>query len=175
MILGGIGNVNQLPWKSKVEMDYFRKVTTGNGNNAVVMGRKTFESLKYRPLKNRRNYIFTRDATISDLFEADVIVESNIENILLLEHVFDEVYIIGGAETYRIFAPFIDTFYVTRIHNCVLCDTFFPVDLIYYHEELLQELVDEHMQLLSFYKYSRGMKSPYPPAPRNAYGIGNFP
>ena len=61
------------------------------------------------------------------------------------------------------YAPYIDTFYVTQIHNCVLCDTFFPVDLIYYKEELLQELVDEHMQLLSFYKYSRGMKSPLTP------------
>ena len=79
--LGGIGINNRLPWKSKLEMDYFRKVTTGNGNNAVVMGRKTFESLNYRPLKNRRNYIFTRDATISNYYEADIVVESNIENI----------------------------------------------------------------------------------------------
>ena len=46
--------------------------------------------------------------------------------------------------------------------TCVLAKplSIFPVDLIYYHEELLQELVDEHMQLLSFYKYSRGITSP---------------
>ena len=161
--LGGIGINNHLPWKSKLEMDYFRKVTTGNGNNAVVMGRKTFESLKYRPLKNRRNYIFTRDATISDLFEADVIVESNIENILLLERVFDEVYVIGGAETYRLFAPFIDTFYVTQIHNCNPCDTFFPVDLTMYKETLIDQLEDEKTQMLSFYQYSRGISSPHSP------------
>ena len=158
--LGGIGNVNQLPWKSKVEMDYFKKTTIGNGNNAVVMGRKTFDSMNQRPLKMRRNYVFTRDASISDLYDADIVVESNIDNILLLDRVFDDVFIIGGAEIYRLFAPYIDTFYVTQIHNCVLCDTFFPVDLIYYKEELLQELVDEHMQLLSFYKYSRGITSP---------------
>ena len=154
--LGGIGINNRLPWKSKLEMDYFRKVTTGNGNNAVVMGRKTFESLNYRPLKNRRNYIFTRDATISDYYEADVIVESNIENILLLERVFDEVYVIGGAETYRTFAPFIDTFYVTQIHNINPCDTFFSVDLTMYKETLIDELVDENTQMVSFYQYYGG-------------------
>ena len=161
--LGGIGFNNRLPWKSKLEMDYFRKVTTGNGNNAVVMGRKTFESLNYRPLKNRRNYIFTRDATISDYYEADVIVESNIENILLLERVFDEVYVIGGAETYRLFAPFIDTFYVTQIHNCNPCDTFFPVDLTMYEERLIDELVDENTQMVSFYQYHVGDTSPIAP------------
>ena len=79
--LGGIGNANQLPWKSKVEMDYFKKMTIGNGNNAVVMGRKTFDSMNQRPLKMRRNYVFTRDASISDLYDADIVVELSLIHI----------------------------------------------------------------------------------------------
>jgi dihydrofolate reductase len=42
---GGIGYRNKIPWKSKLDLKYFREITEGNGNNAVVMGRKTFQSL----------------------------------------------------------------------------------------------------------------------------------
>ena len=45
-----IGNENKLPWKSKTDMEHFRNVTYGN---AVVMWRKTFESLGCKPLQRR--------------------------------------------------------------------------------------------------------------------------
>ena len=48
----GIGINNQLPWDLiKEDMKLFSKLTTGNGNNAIIMGRKTFESIG-RSLKN---------------------------------------------------------------------------------------------------------------------------
>lgn len=48
-------------------MEYFREVTTttlaSNKQNAVIMGRRTWESIppKFRPLSGRKNYILTRD------------------------------------------------------------------------------------------------------------------
>ena len=45
----GIGINNTLPWKLKKEMKYFKEVTIGKGNSAVVMGKNTWFSLK-RPL-----------------------------------------------------------------------------------------------------------------------------
>ena len=55
-----IGKNNKLLYKLADDMAYFKKMTTGNGNNAVVMGRKTFESLP-KPLRNRDNYVLTHD------------------------------------------------------------------------------------------------------------------
>ena len=57
----GIGFKNQLPWKLTLDMHRFKKLTIGNKNNAVIMGRNTWESLplKFRPLPKRTNIILT--------------------------------------------------------------------------------------------------------------------
>jgi dihydrofolate reductase len=62
-----IGVNGQLPWRLKGDMAFFKKLTTvtsgtGNKRNAVVMGRKTWESIpeKFRPLPDRLNVILTR-------------------------------------------------------------------------------------------------------------------
>ena len=55
----GIGFKNQLPWKLKNEMQYFQKLTTGNGNNAVVMGKNTWNSLPKKPLPKRFHIVLT--------------------------------------------------------------------------------------------------------------------
>lgn len=56
----GIGKDGQIPWKNKTDMKWFKDVTIGNGNNAVVMGRKTWESLGKKPLKDRLNIIVSK-------------------------------------------------------------------------------------------------------------------
>ena len=67
----GIGLNGELPWKLKSEMKYFAETTTKTKDfdkmNAVIMGRKTWESipLKFRPLKNRFNVILSRQADYS--------------------------------------------------------------------------------------------------------------
>ena len=37
----GIGFQNKLPWKLSQDMNRFKNLTIGNGNNAVVMGKNT--------------------------------------------------------------------------------------------------------------------------------------
>ncbi len=53
-----------LPWRFPQELKWFAKVTTGNGEkeNAVIMGRRTWESLppRHKPLKGRRNIVVSR-------------------------------------------------------------------------------------------------------------------
>jgi dihydrofolate reductase len=53
----GIGLNGDLPWKLSQEMKHFTKLTKsgGAGKNAVLMGRKTWESIpsKFRPLRDR--------------------------------------------------------------------------------------------------------------------------
>jgi dihydrofolate reductase len=60
----GIGYQGTIPWKSKEDMAFFRTTTTTVPSeeyiNVVIMGRKTFESLGSRPLKERLNIVCSR-------------------------------------------------------------------------------------------------------------------
>ena len=57
----GIGKNNQLPnWNVKGDLKRFKILTTGDGNNVVIMGRKTYESLPFFPLKGRHNVVISR-------------------------------------------------------------------------------------------------------------------
>lgn len=52
---------SNLPWpKIKEDLNFFRNKTIGNGNNVVIMGRKTFDSLNNKPLPDRTNIVVTR-------------------------------------------------------------------------------------------------------------------
>ncbi len=51
-----IGKNNKLLWRLPADMRRFKDLTTGH---AVIMGRKTFESLPKGPLPNRKNVVLT--------------------------------------------------------------------------------------------------------------------
>ena len=146
--LNGIGFNNTIPWRSKKDTAYFKEKTIGKGNNAVIMGRKTFESMGCRPLKNRRNYILSRDTDLA--INADVVVESRMENLIILLNIFDEVFVIGGNEIYELFRPYICKWYITHIHDYSPCDTFFTIDLSGYIEEEVREETDGNNRLTFF-------------------------
>ena len=57
---GVIGNTetNDLPWKLPDDLKYFKSKTLGSD---VIMGRKTFDSLGGKPLKDRNNIILTKN------------------------------------------------------------------------------------------------------------------
>ncbi len=125
----GIGVKNRLPWSIPEDLDFFNKMTTGNGRNIVIMGKKTWESLpeKYRPLPRRINFVLTRDAEYK---AKGGIVASSIEDALerSLSHHPDHVFIIGGANVYEqaIQDHRCDTLYITQVEGEHGCDAFFP-------------------------------------------------
>ncbi|SCU82685.1 LADA_0C07272g1_1 [Lachancea dasiensis] len=110
----GIGHQGKLPWKLKQEMAYFRQVTTGTFNsdrrNAVVMGRKTWESIppKFRPLPGRVNVIVSRDHAhgLAPATESsDHVWQSNslakcLELLPQLVGDLERIFVIGGGEVY---------------------------------------------------------------------------
>ena len=55
----GIGKDNKLPWSNKKDMRHFSRITTGSGNNAVLMGKNTFTSIG-KKLQNRINIILSK-------------------------------------------------------------------------------------------------------------------
>ena len=132
--LGGIGNRGSIPWKSHIYNRFLREHITGNGNNAVVMGRKTFRTFHSIPLPGVRNVVMTKNPRTYENISSDVMIESNQENVWLLNFIFEDVYIIGGSEIYQLFSPYINTFHVFQIHNSFPCDTFFPISLEKYHK-----------------------------------------
>ena len=68
----GIGKAGSMPWKLPGDMAYFKEITSKTADsgkqNAVIMGRKTWESIppKFRPLPGRINVVLTRGAAGSE-------------------------------------------------------------------------------------------------------------
>jgi len=136
----GIGQEGRLPWRLPQEIKHFAKLTTQqNGTNAVVMGRKTWESIppKFRPLKNRVNVVLTRNADFSADGSDVKICKSLAESKEKLAGVVDVVWIIGGASVYAEALPMADRVYLTHIHQEFPCDVNFPRRLT----ELLKDFV----------------------------------
>lgn len=123
----GIGSDGKLPWKSlKGDMDFFVKKTKGSGKNAVIMGRKTWESLRTKPLVDRLNIVIS-----SQNLDGGVLIYPNLYDAMeyLKNKPLDEVYVIGGGQLYEsaIYHPECDKVYITSVHGVLTnCDTFFP-------------------------------------------------
>jgi dihydrofolate reductase len=87
-------------------------------NKPVVMGRKTFESLR-RPLPGRTNIVITRDVSYR---AAGAIVTHSINNARAvatgdaLRRFATEIAVIGGAEIYAQWMDSADRLEVTEVH-----------------------------------------------------------
>jgi dihydrofolate reductase len=141
---GGIGYEGCLPWPHcKADMAHFAKRTTGAGNNAVVMGRTTWDSIPRQPLRRRANLILSSHAHAkrSETNDGEHWFASIPDLFAHLESAkYDEVWIIGGASIYEQFmtmrannAIMIDEMCITQMDGIYACDTFFPA-----HSELLE-------------------------------------
>jgi dihydrofolate reductase len=114
----GIGIDNKLPWHLPEDLAHFKRTTSGH---AVIMGRKTFDSIG-RPLPNRRNIVITRNpAWKHDGVEAVASVDAA---IALLGD--EEAFVIGGAQIYAEALPRTSQLVVTEIGKTFDCDAFFP-------------------------------------------------
>lgn len=115
-----IGKGNDLLCHVPGDLKRFKEITSGY---AVIMGRKTFESLPKGPLPNRRNIVISSNKDL--LIDGAEVVESP-EKAIELCHNEEEVFIIGGGKIYSHFMPMADNFYLTRIYKEFDADTFFP-------------------------------------------------
>lgn len=116
-----LGKGNTLLWDLPIDMKHFRDTTS---HHAVIMGRKTFESIG-KPLPNRRNVIVTRD--VSYVAEGVEVVHSLTEAIDLFKYdINDEIFVIGGAEIYKQAMDHADRLYITHVDGAFDADAFFP-------------------------------------------------
>lgn len=114
-----IGKNNTLPWRMPADMKFFMNLTMGH---TVVMGRKTYESMG-RPLPKRKNVVITRN---KDFKAEGCIVVSSLQEMKELCKEDGEVFIIGGAEIYKLSMKLADKIYLTRIHGDFEGDAHFP-------------------------------------------------
>ncbi len=116
-----IGRDNSIPWDIPGEQTRFKEITMGH---SLIMGRKTWESIG-RPLPGRRNIVVSRN-TVFQAPGAEV-VHSLEEGITLSAHRQEEkLFVIGGAQLYRLALDRADTLILTRLEQKVVGDTFFP-------------------------------------------------
>lgn len=119
---GAIGKGGKLPWHYSADMRFFKETTTGN---AVVMGHKTWLTLK-KPLPNRLNIVLSRLAEIPS--QDSVLVLRDVESVLsMAKDLKTDLFVIGGAQIYGAFLPYIDKWMVTEVPLSVAgADTFMP-------------------------------------------------
>lgn len=139
----GIGINNCLPWDYKCDLKLFSKITKGKCNNAIIMGRKTFDSIG-RVLPDRMNIILSRQSIKTNI--ENVMYFTNLEEAILSCQTqnFDEAYIIGGASIYEeaLKTKQIDSLHITEINKDFECDTFFPnISLEIFYEYSSEDLI----------------------------------
>jgi dihydrofolate reductase len=146
-----IGKNNDLLWHIPEDMKRFRQITSGH---KIIMGKRTYESLPHRPLKNRTNIVISDIP--GDRYEGAVMAYSIEE---ALEHcpVDEECFIIGGGMVYRQFLPLADKLYITRVDKPFDADIFFPeIDPETWKETSRDEGVDKGLDFTySFITYER--------------------
>ncbi|MBN1252469.1 MAG: dihydrofolate reductase [Bacteroidales bacterium] len=116
----GIGKDNNLLCYLPADLKNFKKLTSGN---AIIMGRKTFESLPNGALPNRRNIVITKNEKFNS---NNIEITNSIDKAINLCKNENEIFIIGGAQIYNQFIKKVDYLYITKIHHVFDADTFFP-------------------------------------------------
>lgn len=126
--LNGIGLNGNIPWHIPEDLQFFKKITTKVSDpeniNAVIMGRKTWESIpeKYRPLTNRLNIVLTRSKSgISGAVDCPSLQRA-------IDHAnndpqVENICIIGGASVYTEAMPLVSVVYRTTVVGDFGCDT----------------------------------------------------
>ncbi len=121
---GELGVNGDLPWRIPEDLNYFRTMTEGN---VLVMGRKTFESIK-KALQNRIVIVLTTQEKYR-ISEENHYVMNTVGEVMEYCHKnkVSNLYVAGGGEMYKHFLPQASLMYLTRVDAEFEADTFFPI------------------------------------------------
>ena len=111
-----IGCGGKLPWHLPEELQHFRQTTL---HQALLMGRKTFESMDYRPLPQRTTFVLTHQT----------VAWAGVQTITDLSQIPDScetVWVCGGAMVYAQLLPICNELLLSVIQKMYDGDAFFP-------------------------------------------------
>tara|TARA_B110000438_G_scaffold190577_1_gene182225 strand:+ start:2072 stop:2548 length:477 start_codon:yes stop_codon:yes gene_type:complete len=118
---GGIGINNDLPWHISEDLKNFKKLTL---NKPIIMGRKTWDSLPFKPLPKRQNVVLSSQSM------DDVECYTSVENCLDGLANESDVFVIGGAQIYKAFYSYAHHLHITIVEEkSARIDTYFPISL----------------------------------------------
>jgi dihydrofolate reductase len=118
VILSGIGDLdnvfignsstNSYPWKLPKDLKRFQKLTTSlELKNVVIMGRRTWDSIPNKPLKDRINIVLSKNSELiarykqsKDVYIAESLFDIEIK-LKLLKSRINEIWVIGGLSVYN--------------------------------------------------------------------------
>ncbi len=115
-----IGKDNKLLWHLSEDLKYFKKTTLGS---PIIMGRKTWESLPFKPLPKRENVVISTNKDYK--VEGATLVHSTKEAVEYCKK-FEKIFVIGGETIYKALMPYCDRLYITKVYKDFEADTFFP-------------------------------------------------
>lgn len=117
---GAIGKLGRIPWKVREDLQFFQRETVGG---AVIMGRRTWESLPTRPLRQRLNLVVSSGVGISEH------VFSHVTDAIGYAYGcgYSRIYAIGGRQIYEEVLPLANRLLISRVDTIVSeADTWFP-------------------------------------------------
>ena len=112
---GGIGVNGKLPWHISEDLRNFKSITN---DSIIIMGRKTWDSLPFKPLPNRFNIILTRSKNKESLANTKFVYSINEVLEICSDCIFEKILVIGCSYIYITFIDLnlVEEFYVTHIH-----------------------------------------------------------
>ena len=118
----GIGIKGDLPWHISEDLKYFKQVTHGY---PVIMGRTTYFSLPFHPLKGRKNIVLNLGG--EPIPEACCVYSFDEAFAEAEETGADRCFVMGGASVYRAAIGMMDRLFITHVHTVIEeADVFFP-------------------------------------------------
>ena len=149
-----IGCNNQLPWRIKEDMVFFKRITMGK---PVIMGRKTFDSIG-KALPGRRTIVVTRNAGwrcegVQTAGSPDAAIR--IANRLIAQTGGTEIMVAGGAEIYAQTLDRAERLYITEIAAAPDGDAYFPAFDRRVFKEIARDARPDHDPAYAFVRLAR--------------------
>ena len=118
---GAIGKDGEIPWYVQEDLKFFKAETK---NHAIIMGRKTWESLPVKPLGGRLNCVISRNSITG----ADASCKSIQDGIkACIDAGYKTIYGIGGYSIYKEMIDIANELVLTEVEMEVKDpDTYFP-------------------------------------------------
>ena len=142
---GIIGQDGELPWRLPSDLKRFKKLTVADGFNAVVMGRKTWDSLpiKFKPLPERLNIVMSRDTKWSGE-GAEIALYPGRAIEIAYANGCEEFWVIGGAQIYKLYLDRIDEIHLTRVKTVNSGNINFPdINWLEWKEEIIEKISND--------------------------------
>ena len=142
-----IGVNGKLPWRLKNELKWFRMNTL---HGAVIMGRKTWDSLPKKPLHGRLNIILTRGMLPPN--KPNIIWKNHLRDAIVeAYHHAKRVYIIGGSDIFEMAIQYKCKLLITRVHYNVKSKNNTREMLLPEHKKLIWRSKEQREKSLTYH------------------------